>query len=77
MSGRTLVQYVIIRKDLLGALNWPTGAVIAQACHACSAVMHMSYSDKQTQTYLKDTDRMHKVILGVSPTLFRQIIFAR
>lgn len=29
-----LVQYVVLRKDLTAKLNWPLGAVVAQACHA-------------------------------------------
>lgn len=29
-----LVQYVVLRKDLTVKLNWPLGAVVAQACHA-------------------------------------------
>ena len=60
-----LVQYVIVRGDLLRALKWPTGALMAQACHACTAVMHMFYEDPNTKAYLEDLDRMHKVILEV------------
>jgi len=62
MSGN-LVQYVVVRKDLVKALKWPTGALIAQACHACTAVMHTFYQDDNTQHYLTDLDRMHKVVL--------------
>lgn len=29
-----LVQYVVVRRDLSTSLNWPLGAVVAQACHA-------------------------------------------
>lgn len=65
MSGN-LVQYVVVRKDLLKALKWPTGALLAQACHACTAVVHIFYSDPNTQQYLADLDRMHKVVLEVS-----------
>ncbi|KAK2148566.1 hypothetical protein LSH36_491g02038 [Paralvinella palmiformis] len=59
----SMVQYVVIRRDLFTKLNWPVGAVIAQACHASSAVIHLYYTDPNTQEYLKDLDRMHKVIL--------------
>ncbi|XP_060593771.1 putative peptidyl-tRNA hydrolase PTRHD1 [Ruditapes philippinarum] len=62
MSGN-LVQYVVVRKDLVKALKWPTGALIAQGCHACTAVMHLFYQDANTQQYLADLDRMHKVVL--------------
>jgi len=61
----SMVQYVVIRRDLFTKLNWPVGAVIAQACHASSAVIHLYYTDPNTQEYLKDLDRMHKVILEV------------
>ena len=67
MSGH-LVQYVVVRKDLLKALKWPTGALFAQACHACTAVMHLFYNDENTQRYLVDLDRMHKVVLQVCNT---------
>ena len=59
------MQYVVVRKDLVKVLKWPTGALIAQACHACTAVMHLFYQDERTQQYLSDLDRMHKVVLEV------------
>ncbi len=62
----TIVQYVVVRGDLLRNLKWPIGAVIAQACHACSAVVHMFYDDTNTQAYMADLDRMHKIVLEVS-----------
>ncbi|XP_014217846.1 putative peptidyl-tRNA hydrolase PTRHD1 [Copidosoma floridanum] len=61
MTG--IVQYVVIRGDLIKSLEWPLGAVIAQACHACSAVTHLFHDDLVTQNYLKDLDSMHKVVL--------------
>nr|CAI5863934.1 unnamed protein product [Callosobruchus analis] len=33
----SIVQYVIVRSDLLKELQWPVGALIAQACHAVTA----------------------------------------
>ena len=63
-----IVQYVIVRGDLLKSLQWPVGAVIAQACHACTAVTHLYYNDEYTQAYLADLDNMHKVVLEVSIT---------
>lgn len=33
-EGDPLVQYVVVRRDLTDALQWPLGAVVAQACHA-------------------------------------------
>ena len=64
MAG--IVQYILIRGDLIKVLEWPFGAVIAQACHACTAVTHLFKDDPVTQTYLADLDNMHKVFLEVS-----------
>lgn len=61
-----VVQYVLVRGDLTRVLKWPSGAVMAQACHACVAVVHTYYSDPDTQAYLKDLGSMHKVVLEVS-----------
>ncbi|XP_057341174.1 putative peptidyl-tRNA hydrolase PTRHD1 [Microplitis mediator] len=58
-----IVQYVIVRGDLLKTMGWPVGAVIAQACHACTAVTHLFYNDQHTQKYLSDLDNMHKIVL--------------
>ncbi|CAG9865056.1 unnamed protein product [Phyllotreta striolata] len=58
-----IVQYVVVRGDLLKQLEWPVGALIAQACHAVTAAIHLFYQDEITQEYLKDTDNMHKVVL--------------
>merc|ERR1719154_420542 len=54
-----------VRGDLLLKEGWPVGAVIAQACHAATAVIHLLYTDESTQQYLKDLDNMHKVVLEV------------
>lgn len=63
MSSSGIVQYVVVRSDLLKELKWPVGAVITQACHAVTAVTHLFYSDEHTQAYLNDLDNMHKVVL--------------
>ncbi|KAK2856023.1 hypothetical protein Q5P01_004758 [Channa striata] len=60
-----LVQYVVVRSDLVHQLSWPLGAVITQACHAATAAVHLRYSDPDTQRYLAELDSMHKVVLGV------------
>ena len=31
-----LVQFVVVRRDLLKTMEWPVGSVIAQACHDAS-----------------------------------------
>jgi peptidyl-tRNA hydrolase len=62
-SSSSLVQYVVVRGDLLARLAWPVGALVAQACHAATAVIHLHYQDANTQLYLADLDNMHKVVL--------------
>ncbi|XP_068199123.1 putative peptidyl-tRNA hydrolase PTRHD1 [Antennarius striatus] len=63
-SPRRLVQYVVVRSDLVHKLSWPLGAVITQACHAATAAIHLHYGDADTQRYLAELDSMHKVVLG-------------
>ncbi|KAJ8910079.1 hypothetical protein NQ315_012856 [Exocentrus adspersus] len=62
-SGSGIIQYIVVRSDLLKELQWPVGAVIAQACHAAVAVTHLFHDDEITRQYLEDLDRMHKVVL--------------
>ncbi|XP_028858218.1 putative peptidyl-tRNA hydrolase PTRHD1 [Denticeps clupeoides] len=62
-ARRNLVQYVVVRSDLVHQLSWPLGAVIAQACHAATAAIHLHYLDPDTQEYLAELDAMHKVVL--------------
>ncbi|KAF7651316.1 hypothetical protein LDENG_00112430 [Lucifuga dentata] len=59
-----LVQYVVVRSDLVHKLSWPLGAVITQACHAATAAIHLHYADTDTQQYLAELDSMHKVVLA-------------
>ena len=61
-----IVQYVIVRKDLFKTLNWPVGAVLAQACHATTAAIHIFRDDEVTMGYLNKLDEMHKIVLEVS-----------
>lgn len=60
-----LVQYIVVSGDIVRKLNWPLGAVIAQCCHATTAVAHIFKDDSDTETYLSDIDNMHKVVLEV------------
>lgn len=62
-SSSQLVQYVVVRGDLLRLLSWPMGAVIAQACHASTAALWMYRDDSNTLQYTSDLDTMHKVVL--------------
>ncbi|XP_063701679.1 putative peptidyl-tRNA hydrolase PTRHD1 [Culicoides brevitarsis] len=58
-----LIQYVVVRGDLLKVQNWPLGALIAQCCHAATAVNHLFRDDPTTMKYFEDLDNMHKVVL--------------
>ena len=60
----SLVQYVLVRSDL--AKTWPVGAIIAQACHGCTAVIYQHRNDENVIKYTEDMDNMHKCVLEVS-----------
>ncbi|GMT24580.1 hypothetical protein PFISCL1PPCAC_15877, partial [Pristionchus fissidentatus] len=60
-----LVMYIILRRDLISALNWPVGAVATQAAHAATAALWTFKDDAATVEYMTDMDNMHKVTLGV------------
>lgn len=56
-------MFVILRRDL----GWPTGPLIAQACHATSAVLQRFRHDPRVEEYLSEANlsSMHKVVLQV------------
>lgn len=45
-------------------------SVMTQACHAATAILHITREDKNTQEYLADLDNMHKVVLEVIEVRF-------
>jgi len=61
-----LVQYVALRKDVV--VDWPVGAVAAQAAHAATAVLWLSRDLETTKQYCAadNIDHMRKVILEAS-----------
>ena len=65
MAGAAIVQYIVLRRDLLTVLNWPVGALVAQACHASTAAVHLYRDEEVVQTYLSNLDSMHKIVLEV------------
>eukprot|EP00731_Ephydatia_muelleri_P010374 Em0005g960a len=65
-SAGVLVQYVAVRGDLWRVQKWPIGALIAQGCHATTAVLHTFVDDPNVREYLADVDHMHKVVLEAS-----------
>lgn len=38
---------------------------MTQACHAATAILHITKDDENTKEYLEDLDHMHKVVLEV------------
>lgn len=38
---------------------------MTQACHAATAILHLTREDQNTKEYLDDLDNMHKVVLEV------------
>ncbi|XP_006880686.1 PREDICTED: putative peptidyl-tRNA hydrolase PTRHD1 [Elephantulus edwardii] len=59
-----LVQYLVLRKDLSQApFSWPVGALVAQACHAATAALHVHRDHPHTAVFLQNLGRMHKVVL--------------
>ena len=58
----TLLQYVVLRRDLWAELEWPLGSVVAQGCHAATAALWLSREEAATQEYCapQNIDHMHK-----------------
>jgi peptidyl-tRNA hydrolase len=63
-----LIQYVIVRSDLIKVLKFSLGAVVTQACHAVAAINEITKDDNDTKQYLapENLDSMHKCVLSVS-----------
>lgn len=66
-AAGTLVQYVVMRKDLTRELGWPLGSLVAQACHATVAATWLHREDDDTKEYCAEgnLEHMHKVVLEV------------
>ncbi|CAI5512493.1 unnamed protein product [Closterium sp. Naga37s-1] len=60
-----LVQHVVIRRDLMEALQWPLGSVITQGCHASVAVLWQHRDHPNVLKYCGQLDSMRKVTLEV------------
>ena len=62
-SEDTLLQYIVLRRDLWTELDWPLGSVVAQGCHAATAALWLSRAEAATQQYCapENLDHMHKV----------------
>jgi len=64
-SENLIVQYILLRRDLKKMKNYNDGAIIAQACHASTAILYKTINDDLTKKYFNDLDRMNKIILSV------------
>ncbi|KAI8997459.1 peptidyl-tRNA hydrolase II domain-containing protein [Pilobolus umbonatus] len=58
-----LTMFIVVRKDLAKSGQWNTGSLMTQACHAATAILHITREDKNTKEYLSQLDSMHKVVL--------------
>jgi|LauGreDrversion4_2_1035121.scaffolds.fasta_scaffold24882_4 peptidyl-tRNA hydrolase len=68
MTSKKIVQYVIMRRDLIKtkkSQSFSTGAYIAQACHASTAALHIFASSENTHIFLNDIEDMTVCVLGV------------
>lgn len=68
MCNNKIIQYVVMRKDILPSKKvngFSTGAYIAQACHAASAAMHRFACLENTIRFLDDLENMTVCVLGV------------
>jgi peptidyl-tRNA hydrolase len=66
-----LVQYVVMRSDLIKAFKWNIGGLIANGCHASIAVIADHLNDADVRAYIGlagdegQRTQMHKVVLAV------------
>lgn len=67
-----IVQYIVLRKDLVDTMKWPLGSVISQGCHAAVAAIWLFKDDPVTAEYCssENLDNMHKVIASSSHSLW-------
>jgi peptidyl-tRNA hydrolase len=63
MMADRLIQYIVIRKDLVGK-QWSMGAIVAQGCHAATAAIAKTLAKPETIQYLEDYEGMTKCVLG-------------
>lgn len=61
-----LVQYVIVRHDILKEMQYPMGAFVSHTCHATTACLQLFKDDPQVIEYLADLDNMTKIVIDVS-----------
>ena len=62
---QTLVQYIVMRSDLVKQHKWNAGGLIANGSHAAVAVIAEHWQDAEVQQYVTGADgkQMHTVVL--------------
>ncbi|KAJ3191766.1 peptidyl-tRNA hydrolase domain-containing protein 1 [Irineochytrium annulatum] len=60
MSMATI--FIVVRRDLLTALNWPVGSVIGQGAHAATAVIWQNREHPSVVAYMADIHNLRKVV---------------
>lgn len=60
-----LIQYLVLRRDLQEAQQWPLGALVAQGAHAAVAAIAESLDEEDTKAYISPDalGRMTKAVL--------------
>ncbi|CAK9136776.1 unnamed protein product, partial [Ilex paraguariensis] len=73
-SPDTVVQYVVLRRDLID--TWPLGSVVTQGCHASVAAICSHKDDLLTQDYCSPSnlDSMHKASVISRPFVVFSLI---
>ena len=72
-ADSVLVQYVVMRSDLVKGHKWNVGGLIANGCHASISVLAEHLNDADVRAYLglagadeqRPQTQMHKVVLSV------------
>lgn len=70
-TNTSLLQYVVLRRDLWKEQKWPLGSLVAQGCHASTAALWISRDDAHTMHYCapEHIDYMHKVSFPFGMTI--------
>ena len=65
---QTLVQYIVMRSDLVKQHKWNAGGLIANGSHAAVAIIAERWQDDEVQQYVRGADgkQMHTVVLAAS-----------
>ena len=62
-----VVQYVVVRGDLLARQGWPLGALLAQACHAATAAIHLHYRQQMLSALSPPISYISSICLPLLP----------